>query len=101
MNIDTNSTAPHTLARGTTQEAAAALQAIQPEAKAENAKQIAAMSDGVDDAHIAEHVRGMVAATMAHLSSDAFTTTRDNAEQWQLWALGVADGVQRGLPALA
>ena len=47
-----------------------------------------------------EHIRGMVAATMAHLSIDASAITQENAAHWQQWALGVADGVERGLPAV-
>jgi hypothetical protein len=41
----------------------------------------------------------MVAATISHLSADAPTLTRHNAEQWQDWALGVADGVALTVPA--
>ena len=87
MNIDTtcSSTADH--------GAALALQAITAEAKAENAKQIAALSVGTDASHVADHIRGMVAATMAHVSSHASTTTRANTELWQQWALGIAEGV--------
>lgn len=56
----------------------------------ENSKQIAALHDDASEGHIAEHIRGMVAATMAHLSSTS-DTTRNDAAQWQQWALGVAD----------
>jgi len=87
MNIDTtcSSTADH--------GAALALQAITAEAKAENTKQIAALSVGTDASHVTEHIQGMVAATMAHVSTHASTTTRANAQHWQQWALGVAKGV--------
>ncbi len=73
--------------------AESALQAITAESKAENAKQITALSVGTDGSHVTEHIQGMVAATMAHVSTDASTTTRANAEHWQQWALGVAKGV--------
>jgi hypothetical protein len=56
-------------------------------------EQIAALRDDAIESHIAEHIRGMVAATMAHLSSQASDTARNDAEQWQHWALGVADGL--------
>jgi hypothetical protein len=41
----------------------------------------------------------MVAATMGHLSADAPAITRSHAEQWQGWAVGVADGVAQTVPA--
>ena len=60
----------------------------------EGSQQIAALrDDAVDEGHIAEHIRGMVAATMGHLPADASETTRNNAAHWQQWALAVADGV--------
>jgi hypothetical protein len=95
MNTESNAVARPS----TAQEADAALQAITGQAKAENLSRIAELSEGTDDAHIAEHIRGMVAATISHLSADAPTLTRHNAEQWQDWALGVADGVALTVPA--
>jgi hypothetical protein len=93
-------TEPNTMARPSpAQEADAALQAITGQAKAENLSRIAELSEGTDDAHVAEHIRGMVAATMSHLSADAPALTRLDAEQWQNWALGVADGVALTVPA--
>ena len=97
MNIAASATALSTLA----QEAEAARQAITPEAKDENTRQLAALSEGVDPVHVAEHIRSMVAATMGHLSTGASTVTRNNAGQWQEWALGVADGVEHVVPAAA
>ena len=81
------------------QEAAAALQSLTDQAKAENQKRVTELSEGTDEAHVAAHIRGMVAATMGHLSADVPASTRTNAEQWQDWALGVADGVTRTVPA--
>ncbi len=60
----------------------------------ENTKQIAALHDDVSNGHIAEHIRGMVAATLGNL-----TVHSTDATQWQSWALGVADGLV--LPAAA
>ena len=62
----------------------------------EGVKQIAAMREepAADEGHIAEHIRGMVAATMGHLSTDASEATRSDAAHWQQWALGVADGME-------
>jgi hypothetical protein len=81
------------------QEADAARQAITGPAKAENLRRVAELSDGADEAQVAAHIRGMVAATMGHLSVDAPAITRADAEQWQDWALGVADGVAQTVPA--
>jgi hypothetical protein len=63
------------------QEADAALQSLTDRAKAENLSSVAELSEGTDEAHVAEHIRGMVAGTMGHLSADAPAITRDNAEQ--------------------
>lgn len=56
-------------------------------------EQIATLRDDTEDGHIAEHIRGMVAATMGNLSIQATDATRHDALQWQDWALGVADGL--------
>jgi hypothetical protein len=95
MNTESNAVARPS----PSQEADAALQAITGQAKSENLSRIAELSEGTDDAHVAEHIRGMVAATMSHLSADAPALTRLDAEQWQNWALGVADGVALTVPA--
>lgn len=60
----------------------------------ENTKQIASLSDDANEAQIAEHIRGMVAATMGHPSIHASDTGKSDAEQWKQWALGVADGLE-------
>lgn len=95
MNTDSNSIA----LPSRQQEAEAALQAITGQAKAENMAAVAELTEGTDRAHVAEHIRGMVAATMGHLSADAPAITQDNAEQWQDWALGIADRVVQTVPA--
>jgi hypothetical protein len=59
----------------------------------EGIAQIATLRDDANEGQIAEHIRGMVAATMGNLSIHASVTTRNNAEHWQQWALGVADGI--------
>ncbi len=96
MNLESTSMAPSI----GTQEAGAAEHACTAQAKAENLIQVAALSDGVDRAHITEHIRGLVAVTMAHLSVNASAATMSNADHWQGWALGVVDGVERGVPAV-
>ena len=82
------------------QQAEAAQYATTIEAKTENTKQLASLADGTVEAHIAEHVRGMVAATVALVSINASATTQADAQLWQQWALGVADAVERGVPAV-
>ena len=95
MNIASTSMAPSTL----THEADAAERACTEQAKAENLIQVTALSDGIDQAHVAEHIRGLVAVTMANLSVNASAATVGNAKHWQGWALGVADGIEHGVPA--
>jgi hypothetical protein len=51
------------------------------------------LRDVANESHIAEHIRGMVAATMGNLSIQASVAVRDDAEQWQQWAVGVADSL--------
>lgn len=75
-------------------EANAALRATTARTKQEGEKQIAALHGDADAGHIAEHIRGMVAATMANLSVQASGVTRNHAEHWQQWALGIADGAE-------
>jgi len=95
MNIDSNA-----IARPSPQqEADAALFAITDQSRADNLNRITALSESANKEHIAEYIRGMVEVTMDHLSADAPSIIRANAEQWQDWALGVADGVERGVPA--
>jgi hypothetical protein len=60
----------------------------------EGAKQIAALREDSDQEHIAEHIRGMVAATMGYLSDVATDAARTHAAHWQQWALGAADGIE-------
>lgn len=57
-------------------------------------EQIATLRDDTNEGHIAEHIRGMVAATMANLSTQASDATRNDSQHWQQWALGVADGLE-------
>jgi hypothetical protein len=59
----------------------------------EGTQQIAALRDDANEGHIAEHIRGMVAATMGYLSAQASAANRNDAEKWQQWALGVADSL--------
>ena len=98
MHTETTSTSPPTLAARVAREAAAAQHAITTESKKENARQIAELSGCADQARQAEHIRGMVATTLAHLSIDASASTRENAEHWQQWALGIATAIT-GRPA--
>jgi hypothetical protein len=68
---------------------AASLRAMSTDAREDNRKEVADLP--VSDEHKAMHIRGLVAATMAHLAADVTATTRDNAAQWQGWALALAD----------
>ena len=83
MTIDTNAAAAEH----------AAHRAIGATAKAENLEALAELSDTADCAQQADHIRGIVAVTMAHLAADVTSATRDSAAQWQKWALGLSDGL--------
>jgi hypothetical protein len=61
----------------------------------EGTEQIAGLRDDANEGQVADHIRGMVAATMGILSIQASVTTRNDAEQWQQWALGVAEGLEQ------
>ena len=60
----------------------------------EGTEQIAALRIDTNEGHIAEHIRAMVAATMGHLCVQGSDATKNDAVQWQRWALGVADGIE-------
>jgi hypothetical protein len=68
----------------------AAHRAIGASARAENLKALAELSVTADSSQQADHIRGVVATTMAHLAPDATSATRDSAAQWQKWALGLS-----------
>lgn len=64
MHTDSNSM----IRSSSAQEANATLQAISDQAKAENLSWVAELSESTDEAYVAAHIRGMVAATLGHLS---------------------------------
>ena len=94
MNINAGTPSATQLADWTAQEALAAERAIGADARAENVRQITSLSSFASSAQQAEHIRGLVAATMAHLSGQASPATLENTTQWQTWALGMADGIE-------
>jgi hypothetical protein len=69
----------------------AAHRATGAEAQADNLAALAALADCASNSQQADHIRGIVATTMAHLAADATVATRDSAAQWQAWALGLSD----------
>jgi hypothetical protein len=77
----------------------AAARAIGSAAKACNLKALAELSATADVSQQADHIRGVVATTMAHIAEDATAATRDSAAQWQAWALGLTDSLVADLPA--
>jgi hypothetical protein len=70
-------------------------------AKAENLKALAELCATADNRQQADHIRGIVATTLAHLAADATAATRDSAAQWQTWALGLSDALVLNPPAPA
>ena len=89
MTIDTNAASAER----------AAHDAIGAPAKAQNLKALAELSASADSTQQADHIRGIVATTMAHLSADATAATRASAAQWQTWALGLSDALLVEPPA--
>jgi hypothetical protein len=81
MTIDTNAPAAEH----------AAHRAIGAPAKVENLQALKELSATANWSQQADHIRGIVAATMAHLAPDATPATGDSAAQWQKWALGLSD----------
>ena len=77
----------------------AAHDAVSAAAKALNLKALAELSASADSAQQADHIRGIVATTMAHLAADATVATRASAAQWQTWALGLSDALLVAPPA--
>lgn len=69
----------------------AAHRAIGAPAKAENILALAKLSATADCAQQVDHIRGIVAVTMAQIAADATPATRDSAAQWQEWALALSD----------
>jgi hypothetical protein len=69
----------------------AAHRAIGDLAKAENLKALAEIAAHCERGHQLDHIRGIVATTLAHLAADATAATRESAAQWQQWALGLSD----------
>ena len=72
--------------------AIAAEHAVGTQAMADNTKHVAELSAFASGKQRAEHIRGIVAATMGQISVHATVATRDRAEEWQTWAMGLADG---------
>lgn len=77
------------------QEAQAAQLATTAEAQAENLKNLAALSSDASPQQQAEHIRGMVAISLMHLSANASAAARAYAERWQAWALGLASQLEQ------
>lgn len=70
-----------------------ALNAVGSQAMEVNLKAVAELAGLVDQRQQAEHIRGVVATTMAYLSAEATTATLAHAAQWRDWALGLTDGI--------
>lgn len=91
MTIDTHSAAAESAAHRATGTAA----------KADNLAALAALSTCADNRQQADHIRGIVATTMAHLAADATEATHASAAQWKAWALGLSDALLVDVPASA
>ena len=60
----------------------------------EGNEQIAGLCIDTNEGHVAEHIRGMVAVTMGHLGEDSSAAVKIDAQQWQQWALSVAESLE-------
>jgi hypothetical protein len=87
MTIDTNAPAAEH----------AAHRATDASAQAENLRVLEELSATANRSQQADHIRGIVAATMAHLAADATPATGDSAAQWQNWTLALSDDL---IPAI-
>jgi hypothetical protein len=79
----------------------AAHRATGADARARNLAALAALADCANNSQQADHIRGIVATTTAHLAADATVAARDSAAQWQAWALGLSDGLLVNAPTSA
>jgi hypothetical protein len=68
-------------------------------AKADNLKALAELGTTANSTQQADHIRGIVATTIAHLAADATAATRDSAAQWQQWALGLSNALTPAVKA--
>lgn len=91
MHIDTKPSVATQTRRADAVESAQPAFTAQAQADASN--QVAALRDEVDDIHVIEHIRGMVAATIGNLPTDASVAARTQAQQWGTWALNIADAM--------
>jgi hypothetical protein len=71
----------------------AARDAVGSHAMEGNLKALAMLAESADRQQQAEHIRGVVATTMAHLSAQATTATQAHAAKWRTWALSLTDGL--------
>ena len=77
----------------------AAEQALNPQAQTDTLKHLADMASDTSPQQQAEHIRSMVAISLAHLSAHASAATRAYAERWQAWALGLASQLEQPVGA--
>jgi hypothetical protein len=67
--------------------------ALESHAMEGNLKAVAVLAESASPLHQAEHIRGVVAATMAHYSSEASAATHAHAAKWRAWALSLVEGL--------
>ncbi|HYE70199.1 MAG TPA: hypothetical protein VD932_01605 [Aquabacterium sp.] len=65
--------------------------ALESHAMEGNIKAVAVLAESASPLQQAEHIRGVVAATMAHYSSEASAATQAHAAKWRAWALGLIE----------
>jgi hypothetical protein len=68
-----------------------AREALESHAMEGNLKAVAVLAESASRLHQEEHFRGVVAATLAHYSSEASAATHAHAAKWRAWALGLIE----------
>jgi hypothetical protein len=72
--------------------------ALESHAMEGNLKAVAVLAESASPLQQAEHIRGVVAATMAHYSSEASVATQAHAAKWRAWALGLIEKLDGPAP---
>jgi hypothetical protein len=68
--------------------------ALESHALEGNLKAVAVLAESANPGQQAEHIRGVVATTMAHCSAEASASAHAHAAKWRTWALGLIEELE-------
>lgn len=71
-----------------------AREALESHAIDGNLKAVAVLAESATPGQQADHIRAVVAATMAHCASEASAATQAHAARWREWALGLIENLE-------